>query len=78
MALAAAAAVTKRLKLGTGICLVIQRDPIVTAKEVASLDLLSNGRFLFGVGAGWNVEEMENHGTDSQPASASCASASSP
>ena len=54
---------TKRLKLGTGICLVIQHDPIVTAKEVASLDLLSNGRFLFGVGAGWNAEEMEDHGT---------------
>jgi probable F420-dependent oxidoreductase len=61
--LTAAAAVTKRLKLGTGICLVIQHDPIVTAKEVASLDLLSNGRFLFGVGAGWNAEEMEDHGT---------------
>ena len=61
--LAAAAAVTQRLKLGTGICLVIQHDPIVTAKEVASLDLLSNGRFLFGVGAGWNAEEMEDHGT---------------
>ena len=54
---------TSRLRLGTGICLVIQHDPIVTAKEVATLDLLSNGRFLFGVGAGWNVEEIENHGT---------------
>ena len=63
-ALGAAAAVTERLKLGTGVCLVIQRDPIVTAKEVATLDLISNGRFLFGVGAGWNVEEMSNHGTD--------------
>ena len=61
--LAAAAAVTSRLRLGTGICLVIQHDPIVTAKEVATLDFLSNGRFLFGVGAGWNVEEIENHGT---------------
>ena len=61
--LAAAAAVTSRLRLGTGICLVIQHDPIVTAKEVASLDFLSNGRFLFGVGAGWNVEEIEHHGT---------------
>jgi probable F420-dependent oxidoreductase len=61
--LAAAAAVTSRLRLGTGICLVIQHDPIVTAKEVATLDLLSNGRFLFGVGAGWNVEEIEHHGT---------------
>ena len=50
-------------RLGTGICLVIQHDPIVTAKEVATLDLLSNGRFLFGVGAGWNAEEMEHHGT---------------
>jgi probable F420-dependent oxidoreductase len=63
-ALGAAAAVTERLKLGTGVCLVIQRDPIVTAKEVATLDRISDGRFLFGVGAGWNVEEMANHGTD--------------
>jgi probable F420-dependent oxidoreductase len=63
-ALAAAAAVTERLKLGTGVALVIQRDPIVTAKEVATLDHISGGRFLFGVGAGWNREEMENHGTD--------------
>ncbi len=64
VALATAAAVTSRIKLGTGICLVIERDPIVTAKEVASLDVLSGGRFLFGVGAGWNREEMRNHGTD--------------
>lgn len=64
VALAAAAAVTSRIKLGTGICLVIQRDPIVTAKEVASLDHLSGGRFLFGVGAGWLREEIANHGTD--------------
>jgi probable F420-dependent oxidoreductase len=64
VALAAAAAVTSRLRLGTGICLVVERDPIITAKEVASLDLLSGGRVLFGVGAGWNREEMENHGTD--------------
>ncbi len=63
VALAAAAARTERLKLGTGICLVIQRDPIHTAKEVASLDQVSGGRFLFGVGGGWNAEEMENHGT---------------
>ncbi len=63
-ALAAAAAVTERLKLGTGVSLVIQRDPIVTAKEVATVDHISDGRFLFGVGAGWNVEEMRNHGTD--------------
>jgi probable F420-dependent oxidoreductase len=61
--LAAAAAVTSRLRVGTGICLVIEHDPIVTAKEVATLDLLSNGRFIFGVGAGWNAEEMEHHGT---------------
>ncbi len=64
VALSAAAAVTTTLKVGTGICLVIERDPIVTAKEVATLDRLSNGRFLFGVGAGWNAEEMENHGAD--------------
>jgi len=62
--LAAAAAATERLLIGTGICLVIERDPIITAKEVASVDVLSGGRFLFGVGAGWNVEEMGNHGTD--------------
>jgi probable F420-dependent oxidoreductase len=64
VALAAAAAATERLLIGTGICLVIERDPIVTAKEVASVDVLSAGRFLFGVGAGWNVEEMRNHGTE--------------
>jgi probable F420-dependent oxidoreductase len=63
VALTAAAAVTTRLRLGTGICLLIERDPIVTAKAVASLDLLSNGRVLFGIGGGWNAEEMENHGT---------------
>jgi probable F420-dependent oxidoreductase len=62
--LAAVAAVTARLKVGTGVCLIIERDPIVTAKEVATLDHLSAGRFLFGVGAGWNIEEMRNHGTD--------------
>jgi probable F420-dependent oxidoreductase len=62
--LAAAAAVTKTLKVGTGVCLVVQRDPIQMAKEVASLDQISGGRFLFGVGAGWNVEEMANHGTE--------------
>jgi len=64
VALATAAAATTRLKVGTGICLVIERDPITLAKEVASLDLLSNGRFLFGIGGGWNAEEMEDHGTD--------------
>jgi probable F420-dependent oxidoreductase len=64
VALTAAAAATERLKVGTGICLVIERDPITTAKEVASIDRVTGGRFLFGVGAGWNEEEMENHGTD--------------
>jgi len=63
VALTAAASTTSSLKLATGICLVIQRDPIVTAKQVASLDLVSGGRFMFGVGAGWNAEEMSNHGT---------------
>jgi probable F420-dependent oxidoreductase len=63
VALTAAAAATRRLKLGTGICLVVERDPIVTAKEVASLDRLSGGRFLFGIGGGWNAEEMAHHGT---------------
>jgi probable F420-dependent oxidoreductase len=63
VALAVAAATTKTLKVGTGICLLIERDAIVTAKNVASLDALSAGRFLFGIGGGWNVEEMENHGT---------------
>ena len=61
--LAAAAAVTKTLKLGTGISLVTEHDPIVQAKQIASLDRLSQGRFLFGIGAGWNKEEMHNHGT---------------
>jgi probable F420-dependent oxidoreductase len=64
VALTAAAAATTQLRLGTGICLVVERDPIITAKEVASLDLLSGGRVEFGVGAGWNREEMRNHGTD--------------
>src|SRR5579859_6053955 len=64
VALGAASSVTSRIKLGTGICLVIQRDPIVLAKEVASLDLLSGGRFLFGVGIGWLREEIANHGTN--------------
>ena len=62
VALSFAAAVTKTLTLGTGICLLPQREPIVTAKSVASLDMLSGGRFVFGLGGGWNVEEMENHG----------------
>jgi probable F420-dependent oxidoreductase len=64
VALGAVAAATERLRVGTGICLIVERDPITTAKEVASLDRLSNGRFLFGIGAGWNREEMANHGTD--------------
>jgi probable F420-dependent oxidoreductase len=64
VALTMAAAVTTRLRLGTGICLVIERDPITLAKEVASLDHLSGGRFLFGIGGGWNAEEMADHGTD--------------
>ena len=63
LALAAAAAVTKTIKLGTGVCLVVQRDAIYTAKEVATLDRISNGRFLFGIGGGWNAEEMADHGT---------------
>ena len=61
--LTAAAAATKTLKVGTGVCLVQQRDPIQTAKLVASIDQVSAGRFLFGVGSGWNAEEMEDHGT---------------
>jgi probable F420-dependent oxidoreductase len=64
VALTAAALATERLFVATGICLVVERDPITTAKEVASLDRVSGGRFLFGVGGGWNEEEMENHGTD--------------
>ena len=63
VALTAAAVASKSLLLGTGICLLIQRDPIHTAKEAASLDCISNGRLLFGVGAGWNREEMADHGT---------------
>jgi probable F420-dependent oxidoreductase len=64
VALTAAAAATTRLRVGSGICLVTQRDPIITAKEVASVDRLSGGRLEFGVGSGWNREEMENHGVD--------------
>jgi probable F420-dependent oxidoreductase len=63
VSLSMAAAVTNTIKLGTGVCLVIQRDPIQTAKLVASLDRVSKGRFLFGVGGGWNAEEMADHGT---------------
>lgn len=61
--LSAAAAVTTKLRLGTGVCLLTEHDPIVLAKTVATLDLISNGRFELGIGAGWNAEEMENHGT---------------
>jgi probable F420-dependent oxidoreductase len=64
IALTVAATASKNLRLGTGICLVVQRDPIHTAKEVASLDQISNGRFDFGIGGGWNLEEMADHGTD--------------
>ena len=64
LALNTAATVTTRLKVGTGIALLTQRDPIVTAKVVSTIDQLSQGRFLFGVGNGWNQDEMENHGTD--------------
>jgi probable F420-dependent oxidoreductase len=64
VALMAAGAATERIKLATGVCLVIERDPIVTAQAAASVDRLTGGRFLFGVGAGWNEEEMRNHGTD--------------
>jgi probable F420-dependent oxidoreductase len=64
VSLAAAAVATQTLKLGTGITLITEREPILMAKQVATLDKLSNGRVLLGVGAGWNREEMENHGTD--------------
>jgi probable F420-dependent oxidoreductase len=64
VAMTAAAVATTKLRVGSGICLLIERDPIITAKEVASIDFLSGGRVEFGVGAGWNREEMANHGTD--------------
>ena len=64
VALTAAAEATTRLRIGSGVCLVVERDPITTAKEVASVDHLSGGRFEFGIGSGWNREEMRNHGTD--------------
>jgi len=64
IALTAAALASKTIRVATGICLLIQRDPIHTAKEVASLDHVSNGRFIFGIGGGWNREEMEDHGTN--------------
>ncbi|MEM7750254.1 MAG: LLM class F420-dependent oxidoreductase [Pseudomonadota bacterium] len=64
IALSFAAALTKKLRLGTGICLVPQHDPIVLAKVIASLDMMSGGRFEFGIGGGWNVDEMNNHGVE--------------
>jgi probable F420-dependent oxidoreductase len=63
VAMMAAAGATKTIKIGSGICLAMERDPITMAKEIASVDMLSNGRVIFGIGGGWNVEEMENHGT---------------
>ena len=66
VAMTAAAGATRRLRIGSGVCLVIQRDPIIMAKQVASVDVLSGGRVEFGVGAGWNREEMANHGTDAR------------
>lgn len=64
VAMASAATATEKLRVGVGICLLIERDPIITAKQAASIDRLSGGRLILGVGAGWNVEEMSNHGTD--------------
>lgn len=63
VAMATAAAVTKKLKVASGICLLVERDPITTAKEIASIDHLSDGRVIFGIGGGWNAEEMGHHGT---------------
>jgi probable F420-dependent oxidoreductase len=63
VSLAMAAAATTSLRIATGVCLLVQRDPIVVAKETATLDVLSGGRFMFGIGGGWNAEEMANHGT---------------
>lgn len=63
VALTAAASATKRIMVGTGICLIVQRDPILLAKEVASLDRLADGRVILGIGGGWNAEEMADHGT---------------
>lgn len=66
VALMAAVAATTKLRVGSGVCLIVERDPIITANEVASVDHLSGGRFEFGVGAGWHRREMRNHGTDPQ------------
>lgn len=78
VALTAIGVVTERLLLGTGIALIPQRDPIITAKEVASLDLISGGRVIFGIGVGWNREEMRNHGTDPRPVAGSPTSGCGP
>jgi alkanesulfonate monooxygenase SsuD/methylene tetrahydromethanopterin reductase-like flavin-dependent oxidoreductase (luciferase family) len=78
VALAAAAAVTTRLRIATGICLVVEHDPIALAKRVATLDRVADGRLLFGIGGGWNAEEMANHGTPSTGGGTCCASASWP
>jgi probable F420-dependent oxidoreductase len=64
VALTAAALASRTIRVGTGICLLVERDPIHTARETASLDLVSDGRFIFGIGGGWNREEMADHGTD--------------
>lgn len=64
VALSFAAAATTHLKIASGICLLVEHDPIITAKKIASLDSLSGGRFLFGIGGGWNAEEMADHGTE--------------
>ena len=72
VALTAAAAATERIKLGTGICLVAQHHPINAAKATASIDLVSNGRFVFGVGFGWNQDEMEDHGVEPKRRRAQC------
>src|SRR5262245_12156418 len=75
MALSAAAVAIKRIKLATGICLVVERDPIQLAKNVATIDCLSGGRFVFGIGGGWNAEEMANHAPTSRRVFRSCGSA---
>jgi len=74
----AAAAVTKKIKIGSGICLVIEHDPILMEKKSQTVDQLSNGRLIFGIGGGWNAEEMEHHGTPFTSAGRCCASVSKP
>ncbi|NKC00017.1 MAG: LLM class flavin-dependent oxidoreductase [Pseudomonadales bacterium] len=78
VALGAAAAVTERIMLGTAIVILPQHDPINCAKAVATVDQISNGRMLFGIGAGWNVPELENHRIDPKTGSSSCVSESKP